>query len=365
MILIGGDDMAKTVMVGLSGGVDSSVAAALLKEQGYDVIGFTLNLWNNKKEDSCDKSCCGLEAVEDARRICRMLDIPYYVFNYKDLFYDAVVQDFLDSYVRGETPNPCVQCNKAVKFGAAMHKMEAMGIDYIATGHYANVEYDQESGRYLLKKSKDEHKDQTYMLYHLSQKQLSHIIMPLARFQKPQVREIAKRLGFEEVAAKADSQDICFLEGNSLEGFLREIAPQILCPGDIVDQRGKVLGRHGGTPIYTIGQRRGLGVAGEGKTYVTQIDAQNNRIVLGQNQDLFADTLIADQVNYIPFDALTEPMAIQAKIRYAAKPQPGILYPIEDGKAKVVFDQPQRAITKGQAVVFYDGDLVLGGGTIL
>ena len=342
--------MKKKVLIGMSGGVDSSVAAALLKQQGYEVLGFHMRLW-----PSGDSA-----AAADAQMVCEKLGIPFFLFSFEELFQDRVISDFVDEYAKGRTPNPCVQCNKFLKFGAVFDKMHALGADYVATGHYAKVV--QQDGRFLLCQSKDCLKDQTYMLYHLSQEQLSHILMPLGDLTKEEVRAIAKEKDLP-VASKSDSQDICFLEGSRLRDFFSAWAPQLLKEGDITDGSGQILGRHHGTCLYTIGQRRGLGVASDRKLYVSRIDAAANRVVLEDQSSLFCSKLLASHVNYIPFDRLSSPIKADTKIRYSARTAKALLSPAPGG-VTVEFDAPQRAVTPGQAVVFYDGDLVIGGGTI-
>jgi len=355
----------KKVMVGMSGGVDSSVAAALLLEKGYDVIGVTMKIWpeSNSEERIREDGCCSLFAVEDARRVADKLGIPYYVMNFIDIFEDKVINYFTGEYLRGRTPNPCIACNRFVKFEALLYKAVSMGIDYIATGHYAKIIYDDSIGRYLLKKAFTASKDQTYALYTLTQEQLARTLMPIGDFTKDQVREKAKELGLS-VASKPDSQEICFVPDNDYGKFICENTDEKVEEGDFVDIDGNVLGRHKGIIHYTVGQRKGLGIALGKPMYVVKIDAENNRVVLGEEDEVFSSELIADDLNFISIDKLDGEKRVTAKIRYSAKEADATIYPMEDGRVKVVFETPQRAITPGQSVVFYDGDVVVGGGII-
>jgi len=355
----------KKVMVGMSGGVDSSVAAAILLEKGYDVIGVTMKIWpeSNSEERIREDGCCSLFAVEDARRVADKLDIPYYVMNFVDIFEDKVINYFTGEYLRGRTPNPCIACNRFVKFEALLYKAVSMGIDYIATGHYAKIIYDESIGRYLLKKAVTASKDQTYALYTLTQEQLARTLMPIGDFTKDQVREKAKELGLS-VASKPDSQEICFVPDNDYGKFISENTDEKVEEGDFVDIHGNVLGRHKGIIHYTVGQRKGLGIALGKPMYVVKIDAENNRVVLGEEDEVFSSELIADDLNFISIEKLEGEKRVTAKIRYSAKEADATIYPMENGRVKVVFDTPQRAITPGQSVVFYDGDVVVGGGII-
>ena len=354
------------VIIGMSGGVDSSVAAALLLEQGYDVIGVTMKIWPESlgHDKIREGGCCSLSAVDDARRVADKLGIPYYVMNFQDIFEKTVVDYFIDEYQQGRTPNPCIACNKYVKFDALLKKAMAMDIHYVATGHYAKIAYDDAYKRYLLKKSVTAAKDQTYALYNLTQSQLAHILMPLGNYHKEQTREIALKLGLS-VASKPDSQDICFVEDNNYALFIKERTGKETEKGYFVDTEGNILGNHQGIIHYTIGQRKGLGIAFGKPMYVISIDAKNNRIVLGEEGQQYSKSLIAAEVNFIPFDCLESEKKIGAKVRYSAKEAQAVIRPYGDDKVEVVFDLPQRAVTPGQAVVFYDGDMVVGGGTIL
>ena len=355
----------KSVMVGMSGGVDSSVAAAILLDKGYEVIGATMQIWPDMDEDrkQTEGGCCSLSAVDDARRVANRLGISYYVMNFKDIFQSKVIDYFVEEYLKGRTPNPCIACNRYVKFTAMLNKAAAMGIDYYATGHYARIEYDEGLKRYLLKKSATDRKDQTYALYNLTQEQLSRTLFPIGDYEKEKVREIAKELGLT-VATKPDSQEICFVEDNDYGRYISENTNYKIKPGDFVDKNGNVLGRHKGIIHYTIGQRKGLGIALGKPMFVMGIDVEKNRVVLGDETEVFSDTLTAGDLNFISIDKLDKELRVKAKIRYSAKEADATIYPIEDSRVKVVFDTPQRAITPGQSVVFYQGDVVVGGGTI-
>lgn len=349
----------------MSGGVDSSVAAAILLEKGYEVIGVTMQIWPDMDEDrkKTEGGCCSLSAVDDARRVANKLGISYYVLNFKEVFEEKVINYFKEEYFKGRTPNPCIACNRYVKFDAMLKKAVSMGIDYVATGHYAKVEYDSTRKRYLLKKSITDKKDQTYALYNLTQDQLSRILMPVGDYTKEKVREIARELGLT-VASKPDSQEICFVEDNDYGRFIAENTDYKISPGNFVDTHGNVLGKHKGIVHYTVGQRKGLGIALGKPMFVVKIDVENNIVVLGEESEVFSSGLIADDLNFISIESLTGPLKVKAKIRYSAKEADALLSPEPDGKARVVFATPQRAITPGQSVVFYDNDIVVGGGVI-
>ncbi len=355
----------KKVVIAMSGGVDSSVAAALLLEQGFDVIGITMKIWSDSVEDKIDEGgCCSLSAVDDARRVANQLGIPYYVMNFEDVFEKKVIDYFVEEYKCGRTPNPCIACNRFVKFEALLQKAAALGADYLSTGHYAKIEYNKRTHRYLLKKSAAESKDQTYALYNLNQEQLKCVLMPLGDFNnKEEIRRIAEKLGLY-VANKPDSQEICFVSDNDYASFIKQRTGQTSERGNFVDKRGNILGQHDGIINYTIGQRKGLGIAFGKPMFVVGIDAKNNRVILGEKGDEFAESLVATDLNFIPFEKLEKQMNVTAKIRYSAKEADAIISPYEDGKVYVKFKSPQRAITPGQAVVFYDGDVVVGGGII-
>ena len=359
--------MKKRVMIGMSGGVDSSVAAYLLKEQGYDVIGVTMKLWQDDDDELIENEggCCSLAAVEDARQVADKIGIPFYVLNFSDVFKEKVIEPFIDEYLNGRTPNPCISCNKHIKFDDFFRKARQIGCDYVATGHYAKIEKDEESGRFLLKKSVTDKKDQTYALYNLTQEQLEHTLLPIGDYEKDRVREIAKEMGMD-VHNKPDSQEICFVKDNDYAGYVKKHSKKRIEEGFFVDTKGNVLGKHNGIINYTIGQRKGLGIALGKPMFVVDIDPVRNTVVLGDNEDIFNKVLIAKDVNFISIDGVKEdePIRVEAKIRYSAKPSPATVYKHGEDAIKIVFDEPQRAITKGQSVVMYNGDVVVGGGII-
>lgn len=351
--------MKKKVVIGMSGGVDSSVAAYLLKEQGYEVIGIMMKFVPDDGEED-ERACCSLSAVTDARMVADALDIPFYVINFKKPFKRDVIDYFIEDYMAGRTPNPCVMCNKKIKFNALFNKAKALGADYIATGHYAQIL--EENGRYQLKRGIDERKDQTYMLYTLSQEQLSHTLMPCGNYTKEKVREIAEKIGLH-LSKKRDSQEICFVPNDNHGDFICNATGNVK-KGDFVDMKGNKLGEHDGIVYYTIGQRKGLGLALGKPAFVVDIKANSNEILIGENEDLFKNELIADQINLISMKKLEEPMEVMTKIRYNGKATLATIYPNGDDSIKVVFKELQRAITKGQSVVFYKDDYVVGGGII-
>ena len=354
----------KKALIAMSGGVDSSVAAFLTKQAGFDCIGAMMRLFDNDilPEDQ-DSSCCSLDDAEDARSVARRLGFPFYVFNSKGDFREKVIDKFIRCYECGATPNPCIDCNRYLKFDHLMRRGMELGCDYVVTGHYARIRKDEETGRFLLYKATDLSKDQSYVLYSLSQEQLSHTMFPLGEMSKAEARAIAEAQGFVN-ARKHDSQDICFVPDGDYVAFMEHYTGKYYEPGDFLDLQGKVVGRHKGAVSYTLGQRKGLGLAMGAPVYVCAKDMEKNTVTVGPNEALFSTTLRANDWNWFPFPDLSEPLRVSAKARYNQQPQSATVYPEDDGFARVLFDEPQRALTPGQAVVLYDGDLVVGGGTI-
>ena len=351
-------------LIAMSGGVDSSVAACLMKERGYSCIGITMKLLDSEFDGNAgEHRCCSLDDVEDARSVARRLKIPYYVFNFSDSFRKFVLERFVCAYENGMTPNPCIDCNRYLKFGKLFQRAKVLGCDTIVTGHYARIAYDAKSGRYLLKKALDPDKDQSYFLYMMTQEQLRHTQFPLGHLTKSEVRGIAAKHGFVN-AQKHDSQDICFVTHGKYSDFIKQYTAKDYPEGLFVDRNGKTLGTHKGLLHYTVGQRRGLNLSSDIPLYVCIIDQQNNRIILGPESQLYSDTLIANDLNLISVPSFNTPTRLKAKIRYRHQEQWATVTETGEDTLKIVFDTPQRAITKGQAVVLYDGDLVVGGGII-
>jgi len=359
-------ELRKRVVCAMSGGVDSSVAAALLVEAGYEVIGITMNIWPSAKtaeEAERFGGCCSLSATDDAKNVAYKLGIPHYTFDFREIFKQEVIENFVSEYKGGRTPNPCIRCNQFVKFQALRHKAMAIGADYIATGHYARIEFDDSRGRYLLKKGIDKSKDQSYVLYVLAQDQLAHTMFPVGHLSKQATRKKAAELGLA-VAQKAESQEICFVPDKNYPKFVTEYTPGAEKPGPIYDEQGNVLGVHKGIIHYTIGQRKGLGISSPVPLYVVSIKEEEDAIIVGTKEDLGKTALLADGVNLISIRELIAPMPVAAKIRYKASESPAMISPEPEGRILVEFEHPQSAITPGQAVVFYDGEVVVGGGTI-
>jgi len=357
------------IAVAMSGGVDSSAAAVVLREAGEEIVGLSMQLWNQRRtlngEDSSDLHrtgrCCSLDDIWDARRVASHLGIPFYVLNLEDQFESTVIAPFVSSYVRGETPSPCILCNNFVKFHHLVDRAAGIGADRVATGHYARVRYDGERGRWLLLRGKDRNKDQSYFLFGLTQFQLSKTVFPLGELSKPEVREIAKRAGLPTYN-KPESQEICFVEGRSYSDFVEKYAGIETSRGDIVNLAQEVVGSHDGIHNYTIGQRKGLGAAGRPQ-YVIKIEPEVNRVIVGNNSDLLRRQFTVRDVNWIAVDGVTEPITCQIQIRNRFEPQAGRVM-INDGHTVVEFDTPQRAVTPGQGAVFYWDDVVVGGGWI-
>ena len=363
--------------VAMSGGVDSSAAAALLKEQGHELVGFTMQLWNQRRGISVDENgdplpsrCCSLDDVYDARRVAEELGFPFYVLNLEREFERDVVEPFVASYLSGETPIPCVSCNSRLKFASLDKLAASLGCDKVATGHYARVEFDEASNRYRLFRGRNLQKDQSYFLWELTQEQLSRAMFPLGEMSKPEVRDLAREYSLA-VAEKSESQEICFVPDGNYAGFIDRYlestgsANQQPGEGEIVDASGAVVGHHAGIHRYTIGQRRGIGIASARPLYVIDIDAKKNRVVVGQDDDLLSREFTATGVNWVAFDEPATPVRAEVRVRYRHEPAPATLTASKNNRVQIIFDEPQRAITPGQATVFYRGDEVVGGGWII
>lgn len=359
------NETRKRALIAMSGGVDSSVAACLMKEQGFDCIGATMKLYHNE-DIGLNKghTCCSLDDVEDARSVATALDMPYYVMNFSEHFKETVMDKFVNCYECGMTPNPCIDCNRFLKFEHLYRRAKELSADYIVTGHYAIVRYNETTGRYELKKSPNTAKDQSYVLYSMTQEQLAHTLFPLGSMTKEEVRGIAEKHGFIN-AKKHDSQDICFVPDGNYAKFIENYTGKTYKKGDFIDTEGNILGEHQGIIRYTIGQRKGLGLSLKEPMYVKNVDVDNNTVVLARDTELYSSSLIADDVNLISIPHIEGRLRVKARVRYRHTEQWATVEELSDGKISVVFDEPQRAITKGQAVVLYDDDVVVGGGTII
>ena len=366
------------IAVAMSGGVDSSAAAAILKEQGHELVGFTMQLWDQRRGINTDENgdplpsrCCSLDDVYDARRVAEELSFPFYVLNLERDFERDVVQPFVSSYLSGETPIPCVSCNSRLKFASLDRLALSLGCGKVATGHYARVEFDSTTNRYKLLRGRNQQKDQSYFLWELTQAQLSRALFPLGEMSKPEARDAARQHGLIGVSEKKESQEICFVPDGNYAGFIdryleaENATERLPGAGEIVNVAGQVIGNHEGIHRYTIGQRRGLGIAGERPLYVISIDAEKNRVTAGPAEELLSNEFTVARANWIAFDDPREPLRAEVRVRYRHTAAPATITPLDNQRARIVFDEPQRAITPGQASVFYRGDEVIGGGWIV
>ena len=352
----------KRALVAMSGGVDSSVAALLTRDMGYECVGCTMRLYENETAGMDQKTCCSLNDVEDAKSVAYSLGMPYYVFNFAEDFGEKVIDKFVDAYFCGATPNPCIDCNRYMKFDKLYERAKLLHCDYIVTGHYARIE--EENGRFLLKKAVDESKDQSYVLYSLTPEQLRHTLFPLGGLTKAETRRIAEEHGFVN-SHKPDSQDICFVPDGDYAAVIERYSGRKSPPGDFIDAQGNVLGRHKGVIHYTVGQRKGLGIASSAPLFVTRIDPMNNTVTLTHGEGLFTGTVTVRDINLSAVDDISTPMRAEVKIRYRHPAQPALVTQTGPDELQIKFDSPQRAVTKGQAAVIYRGDTVIGGGTIV
>ena len=350
-------NLNKKALIAMSGGVDSSVSALLMQEKGYECVGVTMSLFKKS-------SCCSEDDINDAKNVCAGLGMEHYVVGFAERFKHDVIDRFIDAYTHGRTPNPCVDCNRNLKFGELFKKAQELGCDYVVTGHYVRVRYDEEKGRYLLLKGADPKKDQSYVLYSMKQEQLAHAQFPLGEFCKTEIREIAEKHGFVN-AHKHDSQDICFVENGKYAEFIEKQTGKKFPAGNFVDVEGNVLGRHKGIINYTVGQRKGLGLAMPQPMYVKELDVKHNKVILATNDQLFSTHVVANEINLIDCERITEPRRLKARIRYHHVEQWATVTQPDDDTLVVEFDEPQRAITKGQSLVLYEDDVVVGGGTII